>query len=212
LVVVDTTIDNVTAQFRSHGRLEVMLHNTGGRLVVIDAMRFEIKHVYVLPQCASQGSLEVTHVYGVPLPRNAKPGQVIRAPLHQQVGPDEADRFAVSLSTERSRARTEVYLFDLRVSLLNDGPQSPLPIGRVLVSLPGMPNEGQYYWVRDTAAFLRQWASTDPSALDLWRMSMSCWRSNTKILRRALRGSGARSIALSQLEHRLVTPSLAAIE
>jgi hypothetical protein len=212
LEVVDLRVRDILAERKNHARMEITLHNTGERLVVIHGVRFEIEHVYELPRCASQGDLALTNVYGVALPRNAQPEDMVNAPLHQQVGPDEADRFGIDISTERSHTHTAVDLFELEVSLLHDGSATPLSLGKVLVSLPEMPSRGEYYWGRGTGAFLRQWAEATPGAIKLWRSSMPCWRSNTAILRRALARRSVRSSALDDLATELATPSLAALE
>jgi hypothetical protein len=75
-----------------------------------------------------------------------------------------------------------------------------------------MPLEGEYYWTEKTISLLSNWVDTEGSARELWAVSMPCWRSNTRIIERALDRHGARSTALATLADELVTPSLAAIE
>jgi hypothetical protein len=211
LNVVDVNLRDVAKGVRRYARLDVTLHNTGGQLAVVDGVRFEIERVYALPRCASQDDLPLNHVYGVSLPIKARPGSHVDAPLHQQIGSDDADRFGISLSTKRIDP-TAVYLFVVDASLLNDGARGPVSLGRLLVSLPEMPLEGEYYWTEKTISLLSNWVDTEGSARELWAVSMPCWRSNTRIIERALDRHGARSTALATLADELVTPSLAAIE
>jgi hypothetical protein len=41
--------------------LEVTLHKTGGRLIVVDGAQVEVRRVYKLRPCASQGDIVVSH-------------------------------------------------------------------------------------------------------------------------------------------------------
>ncbi len=210
LNLVDLNVRAVAENRRRYSRLEITLHNTGDQLVVIDGARFEIRRVYALPRCTTQGDLALSNDYGVSLPVDAKPGEAVEAPLHQQVGPDEADRFGITLSTSREQA--VVYLFEVEASLANDGSRSPLPLGRVLVSLPERPGPGEYYWDEKTVELLVNWYDPGGEAHALWREAMPCWKSNTAVLRRALAGSAVRTPELDALAGELVTPTFAALE
>jgi hypothetical protein len=86
LTLVDMLVRDIDVTPR-HAQLEIVLHNTGDQLVVIDQARIRIRHVYRLLRCATQGDLPLSNTYGVLLPIDAKPNEVIGTPLHQQVGP-----------------------------------------------------------------------------------------------------------------------------
>jgi hypothetical protein len=165
-----------------------------------------------VPLCASQGDLALSGTYGVDLPVDARPGATVQASLHQQIGPDEADRFAIAFSALPAGKRPAVYLFDLDVGLVNDGPRNPFPVGRVLISLSSLPDAGRYFWTKKTVKLLSGWVdASHRSVREQWGSAMPCWRSNTVILRRALRGASIHSPDLPSPSE-LVTPDFAAIE
>lgn len=195
-------------------QLEVILHNTGRRRVVIDRATLEVRNVYELRRCASQDDLPLSNTYGVVVPADSKAGAVFEAPLHQEVGADEADRFALSLSTRPvAGERGSLYLFELGVSLHNDGSHPDLPVGTALIALPEIPISGEYYWAGGTAELIRGLATTSPGYLrELRSFSMPCWQSNTAALRRAFRASASRSALLAQVAKELVTPRPSVLE
>ena len=194
--------------------LEVTLHNKGARLIVVDSARFEVQRVYKLSRCASQADILVSHVYGLSMPVGAHEGDTFAAPLHQQVGPDEADRFRIGLSTELpADDQTSVYLFVVKVSLGNDGPHPDLPLGTVVVGLPELPTPGEYYWDPGTHEVVRQIAASSPGYVDyLRRVALPCWRSNTADLKAVLGGDRIASGTLKRLVGELVPPSAAPLE
>lgn len=215
LRVIDTVVRDVERgpnQPRAH--LEFVLHNVGGRRAVVDRADIEVRRVYELRRCASQDDLPLSNNYGVSLPADAQPGDIVEAPLHQQLGPDEADRFALALSTRvRPREPGSFYVFELDVTLHNDGPRADLPAGTALISLPEIPIVGEYYWGADTAKLIGDLASTSPEYVaELRRFSMPCWRANTVALKKALASPAARSPFLEAVSNELVAPHLAVLE
>jgi hypothetical protein len=215
LDLVDLVVRDVGRGPEPHSHIEVAIHNTGGRLAVIDEARISIRHVYKLPRCASQDDLPLSNTYGVSLPVNSRPGEVRVAPLHQQVGADQADRFAISISAKwpHDRVTGTLYLFEVGIALRTDGPQHRLPLGSALVALPMRPDPGEYYWTDDTPKLLRGLIVSSPTYVkQLRRFSMACWRANTATLRRALTTATARSGALAAISKELVTPTFAALE
>jgi hypothetical protein len=208
---VDLLVEDGLGEYPFHSRLETTLHNTGGRLVVINRARIEILHVYELPLCFTQGGIPVTGSYGVSLPADARPGDVVEVPLHQQLGADEPDRIHLDLSVEGDDLEG-VYLFELDVSLVNDGSKSPLPLGRALVSLPETPAPEHYVWREGDAEILNETFNPYGKPVrEVWGEMMPCWRSNTKLLRRALDGPAARSTQLAEIGGEMVTPTYSAL-
>lgn len=214
LEAVDVSVHDVIPFERGRAFLEVTLHNTGGRRVVIDAARVEVRRVQKLRRCASQDDLLLSHVYGLLLPANAHEGDAVEMPLHQQVGPDEADRFRVELSTKLPPSdQTSLYLFEVAVSLRNDGPQSELPLGTAVVGLPELPAPGEYYWDAGTLDVLHNFALGEPDyARYLRQHALPCWRANTRALEQAGKGRKLRSNDLEEVVDDLVQPDPEALE
>jgi hypothetical protein len=198
--------------------LELLLHNAGRGRSVVSGARIEVLRVDPLPLCFAQGELPLSGHYGAQLSTEAKPGEVVEVPLHQQLGTDEADRFEIvlGLTSEEESSSGELpglYLFELDVSLEHDGAQPPLRLGRALVSLPALPPSGAYYWARDTASSLKQYLiSGDAPVQEIWGPPMPCWRANTEVLRQGLAGPAARSPQMDALSSEIVTPTFAALE
>jgi hypothetical protein len=215
LSLVDLTVRDIErGPGQPHAHVEITVHNLGGRLVVVDRAEIEIRHVYELRRCASQDDLPLSNEYGILLPVTAHPGAVFKEALHQQIGSDEADRFALSLSAEtHGRGRGSLYLFDLDIDLRDDGPQSRLHLGRVQIALPQIPVPGEYYWAAGTAELIRDLATTSPEYVrELRTYSMPCWRSNTAMLRKAFAIKAGRSAQMKAVLGEFVAPSFAAIE
>lgn len=194
-------------------RVIVTVHNIGSRLVVVSQATINIRRVYAIPTCFSQGDLPVSNSYGIVIPADSQPGTHIESPLHQQVGPDRADRFSLDfgIAAKGDDNLTGDYLFELDISVINDGPERQVSLGNVLVSLPYWPTPGGYYWNSETAGQLARYQSSEP--LDsTWRAVMPCWQSNTDHLREALAGTAIRSARLNEVANTLVTPTFAALE
>ncbi len=216
-----TVNNNATGRQQGQG-IELLLQNTGtGRSVVSEA-QIEVKRLDRLPLCFTQGELPLSERYGALLPSDARPGEVVKAPLHQQLAADRADRFELALGLDPDPAELDVegklpgvYLFELDVSVSSDGKERPLEVGKALVSLPELPTPfGVYLWSPSTPRFLAtNFGNPDGrSAEELWSAYMPCWRKNTAALRRALAQLAARSPSMEALGREIVTPSYAAIE
>jgi hypothetical protein len=214
LDVVDVHARDVLRFGRKRAFLEVALHNQGARLVVVDGAEVEVRRVYKLSRCAAQDDLPVSNVYGLKLPTTAHKGEVFETPLHQQIGPDEADRFRIQLSTKPpARDLASLYLFEIEVSLKNDGPQPELPLGTAVLALPKLPSAGEYYWDSGTPKVLHNFVLYEPEyARYLRRDAMPCWRSNTAALEAVGKGMKDRSGNLEKIIHGLIEPSAGALE
>lgn len=215
LVLTDMVVhDPSYEQAHRHARLEITVHNFGGRLVVVDGARIEVRQVYEIRRCTTQGDLILSNSYGVLLPVGAKFGYTIEKPLHQQIGPDQADRFGISFGTNiPANSEPAVYLFEVEVALRNDGPHNPLPLGRAILSLPEKPTGGQYFWGQGTIETLKNLqGGADQSPRELWAEAMPCWRMNTAIFRQFLNGDAERSPEIKAIPGELLTPSFSKLE
>jgi hypothetical protein len=209
-------------------RLEILLHNTGGKLVVISRARIAIRRVGSVRQCVSQGDLPLSTTYAATLPAGAAPGDVVEVPLHQQLGADEADRFAITLGVRAKPGTSEyaihgepalagAYLFELSISLVSDEGGRPLDVGRALVSLPFTPDAPAFYWTRASEPRLVQFdreVKAGGNAGFPWPSAAAkrCWFSNTKTLTSMLAASAERSPALAAVGATIVTPDMSLFE
>ncbi len=208
-------VDALVKETDGNSRLELTLHNTGDRRVVLSEALVKIGRVYPVGHCLPQGDLPLSNTYGLPLPVDAPPGSVMRTPLHQQLGADEADRFGILLGLAGAGGKPlrHNYIFELDLSLVNDGPQSPAPIGRALVSLPEAPTPGEDYWTSGMPKLLAwEFDLEDPSSRRSLERRMRCWTVNAQMLNSALAAPGVRSERLDEVAASMTTPSMAAVE
>lgn len=128
-------------------KIDTELRNTGNELAIITALRIQVQQTLKLPICFSQGDLPATGSFVINIKAGAKPGNVITVPVHQQIGPDEADRFIVELNGPQAQNET-IYMYRVRLSLLYDTANTPaIPVGELLMAFPVSP-DNEYFWTR----------------------------------------------------------------
>lgn len=200
----------------SRAGVELLVRNAGSGRSVISEAQLEVLRKAELPRCFSQGTLPVSERYGVPLSVDAEPGETIAVPLHQQVGPDEADRFLIEFSLTDPRQGDEaefdrVTLFELDVSLIRDGDSEPLPMGTTLIALPEVPFEIGYYLAKGQITEVDQ--SYNGSGTyqpdEIWGRIIPCWRQNAAALASFAGAEAASSAPVAEAIEKAVKPSLA---
>ncbi len=230
---VDLVVHNGDAT-EAPPRLEILLHNIGDKRAVLSRANIEIRRVALLRQCFSQGDLPLSTTYAATLPANAAPGHVVQAPLHEQLGGDEAGRFAIGLGVRADPAKSSysirgkqnlagLYLFEIAISLISDEGGQPLSVGRALVSLPSTPEPLGFYWDRPTVKQLVQYdqavdrgdevvgsSTSFPPWPPAW--TKKCWFANTKILRSMLSSDAKRSPTLKAVGNSIITPEPSLLE
>ena len=211
--------------------LELFLHNLGRRRAVLTRARIEVLRVGLVRQCVSQGDLPLSTTYAATIPADAKPGDAVEVSLHEQLGGDQADRFAIALgiranpasssySTGKRMSLPGPFLFELAISLVGDAGRRPLAVGRALVSIPFAPIAPEFYWSPASESQLKNFGLAEARAraanpsIPPWpsQTSKDCWRSNTRTLRRMLSSDATRSPTLDATASKIVTPDIAAIE
>lgn len=201
-----------------HASLEVMVHNGGLGRSVVSRAKIEILHVSTLPYCFTQGDLPVTERYGAQLPIDAAPGTAVEVPVHEQLAADRADRFEIALGVVGDNPNVDdelpgLYLFEVDVSLIHDGSRKPLPMGRALVSLPGLPFASVYFLTEGEFEELDSvYNPHDSPVREAWRGTMSCWRTNAKALARAQGTSATYSPQLGEILSSALVPSFSEVE
>lgn len=121
------------------------LHNVGNQLSVAKSVRVKIQDVAVLKQCYSAGVTPLGGRYDVMLPASPESGQVIQAPIHEQLAAEEADRFRLTMTVSGQKVLSRIYLLRLDVSLLHDLNERPLPLGEAVMALPAVPEGEGFY-------------------------------------------------------------------
>jgi hypothetical protein len=196
-----------------NAHLEVILHNRGGTRAVIDGAIVKVVDVYAVKRCASQDDIPLSETYGLVLSHDAAASSRYVVPMHDQVGPDGVDRFAISVSTPLgSRDPATYYLFRLGLELRNDGPRSPLSVGTALIALPTVPDQGEYFWTPTTVGLLRDFQTEGETVREFWGQSMPCWKRNTEVLKNAFKEPAVQSAKLDAISRELISPSFAKLE
>lgn len=192
LHVVDIVVENTT-DWTTPTRLQVTLHNTGNERAIIKRALFRIHHFSQIPNCVSEGELPVSKTYDIILPVNPHADQLVEAPVSQQLGTDEADRFTFTLTVPQDINKPSSYIYQLEVALLHDEGQTPLKLGNVLVALPGLPS----------AAGGDFWPSVPGSLGSFGAQAVACLKSNSLKLHQMLALDGKRSQQLRDLADQL---------
>lgn len=183
-------------------RIEALVHNAGTARSVVTRAELRVERVESLEQCASQGDLPLSNAYDVRLPVEA--GDVASVALHQQLAPDEADRFALDLASEQPNGpdgAPRIWLYQLNVALFHDGRPTPLDLGEVVVTVPDVPAATSFYWTAETADYVRDWLP--PGA---YKANAECWLRNTERLHAVLALPGARAPDLARVAREMIVP------
>lgn len=198
--------------------LELFVHNGGRARSVISRAQLEILRIDPIRVCFTQSALGVSERYGAELPVDAKAGDLVTVPVHQQIAPDRADRFEIGLSAVGEDPMSgedtpSIYLFEVRVSLLHDGKRAPLEMGEALVSIPELPMGSDYLLPAGTFKEVTEMFLTPNLSLrEAWGRPMACWRSNAMAMMQARDSEAVRSPQLDELFRSVSLPSLSEAE
>jgi hypothetical protein len=168
------------------------LRNIGDQLAIITGVKLQVQQFAQVNECFSAGSLATTGWSSVNLPTDPAPGTVATVPVSQQMAPDTADKFEVSLHVPKWARGLQVYRF--HVWVLYDQ-QVPLNAGYLVVSLPEEPQDGGYFWSRSLQAnpdYLKPFASNV-------KVLSQCLINNSDSLHAIVSLSGARSAQMADL-------------
>jgi hypothetical protein len=127
-------------------RVDITVVNSGSGVAVINDARLVIEQFATLPICNAQGYLDASHSYNGTMPAHPKQGQVVDIPLSQKIAPNDADRFDLLLGLPRDKVGYDVYLYRVQLYLTYNTNNGPLDVGDLLINLPVLPAEGEYYW------------------------------------------------------------------
>ncbi len=194
--------------------LDITVHNLGSRLAVLTGVRLYVRDFAYLPACYTAGAIGASKPYPVTLPDNPPRDSVATLPLHEEVGPDNVDRFVVVLRPPPFRGqdegRPEMATFGYRVSAaLTSDVQNSLSLGSAVFTVPWIPFSTDLWDVtspRRRSQYARSvglepvdW--TDPE----WRRVETCLDSNSRTLARLLDQPGVRTDELDGVLEKLRT-------
>lgn len=209
--VPNIEVDSVTAQYLSSPSVQVParpvqidfeIRNTGNQLAIITAARVTVQQFAAMPVCFSAGALVSTGTYHAFLPTNPSPGTSIDIPTAQQISPDAADRFDITLGLPATKyTDTNIYIYRLRIGLLYDNSSAPADAGEAVIALPIAPY-GDYFWTKQYAAH----PTSTPIVLGGRIPAVSrCLVNNSRKLNDILAMTGARPAELTAVQSQLST-------
>ncbi len=203
-------VDSVTAHyvpFRSGiparpMKLDFEIRNTGNQLAIIRAVRITVQQFAALPVCFSAGALVSTGTYHAFLPVKPSLGKSVDIPTAQQVAPDAADRFDITLGLPATHhADGNIYVYRLHMGLLYDNSGAPADAGEAVMALPVAPYDG-YFWTKQYAAN----PTSIPGVISGPIPTVSsCLVNNSRKLHGILTMAGARPADLGAVQSQLST-------
>lgn len=190
-------------------QIEVTLHNTGTGLAVLESATIAVRRVAALKQCFSSGVIPLGGTYTVPLPANPRAGEVIQAPLHEQVAANTADRFQLSLGTPDKNTASTINLLQLDVAIAHDRSSRPIRLGSVLIAAPVVPRPDGYFMTRRqlSPGNIESESQVLPdTGHSLYEELAPCWRANRLRLKEMVALEGVRSSALQAATAEAIMP------
>jgi hypothetical protein len=189
LVVQDPDGDVVSMEFT--------IHNTGSSRGIVEEAIFTVEDSVAISPCTGGGMVELSAEYDLLLPFDAENGDQFTVPISQQVGPDEADRFAVNARLDEG-AGEHVKLYRLDVALIVDGSAEDIDAGTVVFPLSYSPaDEWLMYWGGEQTDVNLQYI--EQQGVDGSVGISECLDENTQQLHDFLQASGERSPSLERV-------------
>ena len=100
-------------------KVDFQLRNTGNQLALLKTVQLRVREFALTPICLAQGGLPITGNYRTNMPTQPKIGSVIDIPISQQVGPDAAENFEISLRSAPPPKTTDgIRIYRVSISLL----------------------------------------------------------------------------------------------
>jgi hypothetical protein len=193
-IEIDSVQIQPPSQYPTPLKITFQIRNTGNQLAVIHQASLRVLEFESLPICLSQGELPITGQYKADMPASTSPGTVISIPISQQIGPDSADSFALSIRGPFPKNVTiSVYRVDM--SLFYDNVSTPVDAGPTIFSLPLDPNN-QWVWTREDQA--TRGGDIETMGFAFPQVSR-CLIENSNNLEKILHLSGERSTSLAAI-------------
>jgi hypothetical protein len=170
-------------------QLDVTLRNVGSSVSVLKRAELKVLDFGLIEICQAGGGLEPTAAYDVTLPSEPKIGETIDAKVSQQIKPNEADRFLLRLNVSNEAMQFGSHLYQLDVRLYHDTSETPLELGKVVVSLPYDPSPQDF-----PAANAQYYPEKERNLASPW----GCYVKNEAEMRRLLSREGVRSSELNE--------------
>lgn len=180
--------------------IDIRLLNTGTQVAAINSARLIMQQFASLPECMAQGGFFSSGSYSAGLPDHATPGRTINIPVSQLVPAGGADRFDLLLRSQLpGNMAADLYLYRFHL-YLSYNKSDQLDLGETVISFPGPPAVGQYFWsqaVLTNPGLHEELAQLGRAAIE------KCDIANSRTLHSVLSLPGARPAELSAIPPQL---------
>jgi hypothetical protein len=140
-VVVSPGIDPYSESASEFPAIDITLRNITPFVSVITRATFEVLDFTALPPCGGGDGLVPSSNYDVTLPAPPKRGDITEAKVSQRLPSNDVDRFTLRVGATRELLRGSYYIYQLAVNLYHDNAVEPLRVGKIIISVPGLPHE-----------------------------------------------------------------------
>ena len=194
--LVVSSVEVLAAGPNRPATVDVSLRNPGGIRVGLTEAEVTILDFAVIPVCVSAANTEVSADYDLQLPNEPAPGTVLRRVLHQEIGPDELDRFALRFKAPDAGPKAselDSYVYRVRITVAQDGGLPTVNLGEFVIEGQNAVTGTDHYFPSHEPATLADARDhglcQDDTACQ--QAIRTCWNANRAALERLL-GEGAR--------------------
>lgn len=188
--LVVSSLEVLAAGPERAAEVDVSLRNPGTTRVGLTEVEVTIVDSAVVQVCLFASATDVSGSYDLELPDHPAPGTVLRKTLHQEIGPDELDRFTLRLGAPQLEAKhpLDSYLYRVRVAIAHDGGTQPVELGEFVVEAQNGLSTDHYFPAARPATLEDAKGAFCGDSEECQRRILSCWNANRVPLERLLAG------------------------
>lgn len=167
--------------------VDVSLRNPGTSRVGLTEATVTIVDSAVIHICQFASASDLSASYDVELPDDPPSGTVLRKALHQEIGPDELDRFSLRFGLPPLETHPlDSYLYRVRISVANDAGSPPAELGEFLVEAQTALSTDHYFPAPRPATLADARDGLCGDTTECQHRVQSCWNDNRVQLERIL--------------------------
>lgn len=114
------------------------------------AAKITLQQFAALPLCYAAGALVSTGTYHAFMPVDPSPGKSVEIPTAQQIAPDSADRFDITLGLPAKLQSQNIFVYRIHIGLRYNQSDVPADAGTAVMALPIAPYSS-YFWTKQFA-------------------------------------------------------------
>lgn len=168
--------------------VDVSLRNPGTSRVGLTEAMVTIVDSAVIHICQFASASDLSASYDIELPDDPQSGTVLRKALHQEIGPDELDRFSLrfGLPPLETRHPLDSYLYRVKITVANDAGSPPAELGEFLVEAQTALSTDHYFPAPRPATLDDARDGLCGDSAECQQRVQGCWNDNRVRLERML--------------------------